>query len=175
EEDADINKRLLTPGQARTLVNYINKLTLCGLHPTHAMVRNLASSLVKRYLGECWVKRFIERHKNTIKLSYLLPLDKVRKKANSALYYSLYFELLGQKIKRYDILPENTYNIDKKGFLIGKFNKGRRIYTRYAFELGRMPCVIQDGNRECITIVVTICADGTALSPGLIYQAVELA
>ena len=128
KEDAAINKRLLTPGQERTLVNYINKLTLRGLPSTHAIVRNLASSLAKRYLGECWVKRFIKRYKNMIKSSYLLPLDKVQKRADSALYYSLYFELLGRKIKQYNILPKNTYNIDKKGFLISKLNKGRRIY-----------------------------------------------
>ena len=38
KEDADINKWLLTPGQERTLINYINKLTLHGLPPIYAMV-----------------------------------------------------------------------------------------------------------------------------------------
>jgi hypothetical protein len=31
--------------------------------------------------------------------------------------------------------------------------------------------VIQDGSREWITLIATICVDGTSLSPGLIYQA----
>ena len=38
KEDAAINKRLLTPGQERTLINYINKLTLRGLPPMHTIV-----------------------------------------------------------------------------------------------------------------------------------------
>ena len=38
KEDADINKCLFTPRQKRTLVNYINKLTLYGLPSTHTMV-----------------------------------------------------------------------------------------------------------------------------------------
>jgi hypothetical protein len=33
--------------------------------------------------------------------------------------YSLYFNLLYSKILEYKILPCNTYNIDKKGFIIG--------------------------------------------------------
>jgi hypothetical protein len=35
------------------------------------------------------------------------------------LEYNLYFNLLYKKIKYYGILPSNTYNIDKKGFIIG--------------------------------------------------------
>ena len=38
KEDADINKRLLTPGQERMLINYINKLTLYGLPPIHVIM-----------------------------------------------------------------------------------------------------------------------------------------
>jgi hypothetical protein len=33
--------------------------------------------------------------------------------------------------------------------------------------------MLQDGNREWITIIACICADGLALPPALIYQAVS--
>ena len=36
-----------------------------------------------------------------------------------------------------------------------------------------MQHVCQDGNREWITILATIYADGSHLSPGLIYQAIS--
>ena len=39
------------------------------------------------------------------------------------LYYSLYFKLLSRKIAEYNILLENIYNIDEKGFLFGFFIK----------------------------------------------------
>jgi hypothetical protein len=73
-----------------------------------------------------------------LQLGYLPPINKSRKRADLALYYSLYFKLLGQKIKEYDIKLGNTWNIDKKGFLIGYMKKKRRIFSRSAFKLGRM-------------------------------------
>ena len=63
--------------------------------------------------------------------------------------------------------------MDEKGFLIGFLTKLRRIFSKKAFDDGRIKNISQNGNREWITIIATICADGTSLSPGLIYQAVS--
>ncbi|KAF2812033.1 uncharacterized protein BDZ99DRAFT_460824, partial [Mytilinidion resinicola] len=63
--------------------------------------------------------RWVKQHSKHLRSGYLLPIDKLRKRADSALYYSLYIELLGRKIQEYNIQPGNTWNIDKKGFLIG--------------------------------------------------------
>jgi DDE superfamily endonuclease. len=41
--------------------------------------------------------------------------------------------------------------------------------TRY--EQGFTRQMIQDGNREWIMVLACVCADGTSLSPGLIYKA----
>ena len=45
-----------------------------------------------------------------------------------ALYYSLYFKLLGREITEYNILPKNIYNIDEKGFLISYLKKLIRMF-----------------------------------------------
>ena len=67
--------------------------------------------------------------------------------------------------------PQNIYNMDEKGFLIGILSKIKRIFSRRRYEEGSIKQIIQDGNREWITTIATICADGSALPPGLIYQA----
>lgn len=59
--------------------------------------------------------------------------------------------------------------MDKKGFLLGQLSKVKRVFSRAAFKSGRIKHVIQDGNREWITLIATIYADGTYVSPGLIY------
>ena len=41
-------------------------------------------------------------------LGYLLPINKFRKRADLVLYYSLYFKLLGRKMKEYNIKLSNT-------------------------------------------------------------------
>ena len=61
--------------------------------------------------------------------------------------------------------------MDEKGFLIGILSKMKRIFSRRRYEEGSIKQIIQDGNREWITTIAAICADGSALSLGLIYQA----
>ena len=63
--------------------------------------------------------------------------------------------------------------MDEKEFLIGFLKKSRQVFTKTACHNGKVQNAVQDGNREWITILATICADGTSLSPGLIYQAVS--
>ena len=63
--------------------------------------------------------------------------------------------------------------MDEKGFLIGVLQKVQRIFTKEAFEKGKLLGAGQDGNREWITVLATICMDGTFLPPALIYQALS--
>jgi hypothetical protein len=61
--------------------------------------------------------------------------------------------------------------MDEKGFLIGVLGRTRRIFTREAYKKGLLKGAGQDGNREWITLIGSICMDGTTLPPGLIYKA----
>jgi hypothetical protein len=49
-------------------------------------------------------------------------------------------------------------------------NRVRRIMTREVLKAAQCKHACQDGNREFITLLVCICADGTSLPPALIYQ-----
>jgi hypothetical protein len=61
--------------------------------------------------------------------------------------------------------------MDEKGFLIGILQEMERVYTRKAMKkLGHLTAA-QDGNRNWITLIAGVCADGTALPPALIYEA----
>ena len=86
-----------------------------------------------------------------------------------AYYYALYFKLLAKKIIQYKIKLEDTYNIDKKEFLLGQLLKVKRIFSRAAFENSRIKHIIQDSNKEWITLIVIIYVDGIYLLLGLIY------
>ncbi|KAF1968423.1 hypothetical protein BU23DRAFT_480320, partial [Bimuria novae-zelandiae CBS 107.79] len=50
-------------------------------------------------------------------------------KANSKTKYKAYFDLLHPKMEEYNILPCNTYNIDKKGFLISVIGRSKRVFS----------------------------------------------
>ena len=108
---------------------------------------------------------------DTLDSRYLTTYDASRHKADSERSYKLYFELVEQKIQQYEIQAQNMYNMDEKGFLIGFLAKSKRVFTKAALTSKRVLGAVQDGNREWITCIATICADGTSLSPGLIYKA----
>jgi len=63
--------------------------------------------------------------------------------------------------------------MDEKGFLIGYLQKVRRIFPRALIEKQKLLGTSQDRSREWITLLATICADGSLLLPALIYKAVS--
>jgi hypothetical protein len=81
-------------------------------------------------------------------LRWSSDIDKERHKADSALKYSLYFDLLKRKIEEYEIEPWHIYNMDEKGFLIGMLSKQKRVLPKQLYEEGGLRQFIQDGNQE---------------------------
>jgi hypothetical protein len=95
----------------------------------------------------------------------------LRKKAESFGSFEYWFSLIASKIEQYGIEAQNIYNMDEKGFLIGSLTKAKQIFTKQWFENQQLLGNVQGGSRKWITIIATICADGTAPSPSLIYKA----
>lgn len=137
------------------------------------MLRNFAKEITGVKPGIHWPGRFIKRYQDNLISTYTTAIDAARKRADSKYKYTLYFKLLSRKVKEYKLQAEDIYNIDEKGFLIGILIKGLRIFSRQKYITGSLKQRLQDGNREWITLIACIYADGTALSPGLIYQAVS--
>jgi len=137
-ENAYDQQRVLNNIQSKELIKYINELTKRGLPSTTVMVHNLAAGIIGRQPGKHWTARWLAAHKDELKTGYLSPINAARKKADSALYYSLYFKLIGRKLSKYNIQPQNMYNMDEKGFLIGFLKKSRRIFSKAAFTSGRV-------------------------------------
>jgi hypothetical protein len=77
---------------------------------------------------------------------------------------------LQTKVEKFNIEAENIYNFDEKGFLIGKCLASKRIAPIHHLKSKKLLGTMQDGSREFISLLACICADGSALSPGLIYQ-----
>lgn len=165
--------RLLNNAQERELLKYIRRLCERCLPPTPRIVANIAQELCNKAPSKNWATRFVARHKDQLDARYLNTLDLARHKADSRASYEYYFDILSARIEEYDILPENTYNMDENGFLIGRLQKTQRVFTKDLYKQGKLVGAGQDGSREWITVVATICADGTSLSPTLIYKAVS--
>jgi transposase-like protein len=162
-------RRKLSLQQEQELVQYIKKLTKEGLPPTRQMVQNFAASIAQSTVSIRWVDQFLKRNSANLISRWTAGIDRNRHKADSEAKYRLYFELLQQKISQYNIEPCNTYNMDEKGILLGILSRSKRIFSRALYERKEVRQAIQDSDREWISILACICADGSALDPALIY------
>jgi hypothetical protein len=165
-----INQRKLDDQQEQELVRYIGRLTKQGLPPTRALIQNFASDVADSPVSESWVTRFISRHSIHLISKWTAGMDNNRHQADSGAKYSLYFDLLQDKITHYSVEPRHTYNMDEKGFLIGITGRSKRVFSRKMWERKEVRAAIQDGSREWITLLACVCADGSHLPPSLIYQ-----
>jgi hypothetical protein len=129
-----INQRKLDEQQEQELVRYITRLTRQGLPPTRTLIQNFASDVAKSPVSESWVTRFTGRHSIHLISKWTAGMDSNRRQADSGAKYSLYFDLLGDKITHYSIHPRHTYNMDEKGFLIGITGRSKRIFSRKTWE-----------------------------------------
>ncbi|KAH3991532.1 hypothetical protein HBI56_220310 [Parastagonospora nodorum] len=165
------SQQKLTPQQELELVRYIENLTKRGLPPTREMIQNFASHIAKERVSESWVTRFIHRHEIYLISQWTQPMDRTRHVADSEVKYTYYFELLHSKIAQYNVETRHIYNMDEKGFMIGVINRAKRVFSRRMYEKKEVIHATQDRSREWITVIATVCADGSALPPGLIFGA----
>lgn len=165
-----MKQQQLTPEQELELVSWINDETKAGMPPLGGLVREKASLLAGKEVGEGWVYRFLQRQDQYLISKWATGMDRVRHQADSESKYKDYFTFVHRQMDRYGIEPRHTYNMDEKGILMGKINRSKRIFSRKVWERKQVQSSLQDGSREWISILACICADGTVLDPGLIYQ-----
>jgi hypothetical protein len=122
-------QQLLSPQQEEELMEYIGGLTACGLPPMRAMIRNFASNISKKQVGEGWVLRFIDHNHNHLISKWSASMDVVRHQTNSQRKYELYFDLLHYKIVQYEVESHDIYNMDKNSFMIGVTRRSKWVFS----------------------------------------------
>ncbi|RXW17484.1 hypothetical protein EST38_g8369 [Candolleomyces aberdarensis] len=121
-------------------------------------------------LGQNWGDRFVGRHQGELKPCWSHALDHQRARAANPVTKKEYFTLLKKAIEGEEgeeAIPEELiYGVHETGIQCGVGQK-RRV-------LGRAEAKIQQqqrsGDRENITVIVTICADGSDLPPAVIFK-----
>ena len=94
-------------------------------------------------------------------------LDRQRALAGSPGPIIDYFNKLKGVLKEYNnFLPKDIYNMDEKGFILGMPNRAKVVCRAGR----RPPRVAQDGTRELITVIETVCAASFVLLPMVIYK-----
>ncbi|KAF1828823.1 hypothetical protein BDW02DRAFT_593021 [Decorospora gaudefroyi] len=117
-------QRHLNPQQEQEFVRYTEKCTRRGLPPKREMLQNFTSAVAKWEVSHSWVTRFMERWD-----------WRERHDADSKERYELYFALLHKKMRQYDVNARDTYNMDEKGFFIGRGTRSKSVFTKRTWAL----------------------------------------
>jgi transposase-like protein len=122
--------RSLHPQHEIELRNYCKTLTEQRLPASRLIIQRFASSLAGKEVSESWVSRFLHRQSDHLISRWNNGLTKQRVKADSAAKYNLYLKLLHQKIEEHNVLPTHIFNMDEKGFQLGRVGRTKRIFSK---------------------------------------------
>ena len=168
-------QQLITAAEERAIVRWIYRLELAGFPPRIEHVREAVMLLRKEALeenlqsiiGQHWITRFLDRHPDLV-AKFSSAFDKKRIKASDPKVLIDHFRRLGGLIRKFDIPEEMWFNMDEKGIMMGKSDRCKVICGRRG--RGMTGKLAQDGNRELITVIETICGNGTVLPPLIIFK-----
>ncbi|KII85726.1 hypothetical protein PLICRDRAFT_145598, partial [Plicaturopsis crispa FD-325 SS-3] len=126
----------------------------------------LGSKFPATGVGKNWTHRFAEKHSERIRVSWSRPLDSKRGRAVNPNTNEAWWSLLKKTLTEFEIEEKNTYGIDEVGCPPYSEDRERVFGARKLAPQYQQ----RGGARENITVLTTICADGTAIAPAVIFK-----
>ena len=140
------SKQLLSSEEKTVLKHTILQLQAWGWPARVSLLRQMASNLLQAkgqytVLGVNWQQSFLDQHSD-LQAKYSCTLNQSRFFAEETEIFQKWFDLYHDLKTRYGILDKNTYNMDKKSFMIGLAKRVKVIISKYKKQV----FVSQSGN-----------------------------
>jgi hypothetical protein len=137
-----------------------------GMAWTPSVVMQAASQISGRSCVEKWLRLFRTRHPE-IKFSWTTSLETCCAVSLNRTQVAQFFGVLTEVFVRVNITADRIYNVDEKGIQLGVGGRsgvlvGTSQKTTYQ---------IENGDREMVTCMECVCANGDSVPPMLIYKA----
>ena len=116
-------------------------------------------------VGKRFLDRFRKRHA-ALSSHFTQGINRERALASDSTVLNHFFNCLVEILSWYYILPENIWNMDEKGFLLGVSSR-EKVLCR---STRKNPRLVQEGGREWVTLVEAIRAGGQTIPPFVIYK-----
>jgi hypothetical protein len=170
-KEAHCSQQLLAPEAERVLVDWILFYSDTSHPLSKQTIRRKAQCICGKKPSKGWIRLFLGRWPE-ITLGKPSGLDPKRAQAFNRPVVSHCLQQLEYLIKKYNIPDRNLYNMDEKGC---QRCGGRKSASRKCFvPRTRRPRYKQrSANLELVTIIECVCADGTTLFPGFVFQGKE--
>lgn len=165
--------QILTPDQEKALFWWIQYLDRIGAPPTTQQITYNANLMLSKHhsgsgeppsVGKNWVYRFIDRLPENYKRVVQKPQEVDRSDAESRDEIEMWFNNLSNMIQEFGVGPENLWNFDETGFVIGQ-GKKEAVVTAHIRSAKR---IASNSSRESITIVECVNAEGKVIPPLII-------
>ena len=175
QAEANAARSWLTDNETEVIIEYIGEVGNQGFLLSHHRLKEhvdkiLWARLGKTFLaggvGKQWTNHFAEKNLSKVKMLWSTPLESKRRCAVNPHTNDAWFSLLPQTIMDYGVEAECTYGTyeircnpaeGQKEHVMGSLKPGPQYQQ----------C---DGNRENITIIMTVYADGTSSPPAVIFK-----
>jgi hypothetical protein len=162
------NSRKLSDLEEQIIVQYILDLDSRGFPPRLRGVEEMANRLLADRdaspVGKNWASNFVKRHQE-LKTRFNRKYDYQRAKCEDPTLIREWFALVKNTIAKYGINLADIYNFDETGFIMGLIASG--MVVTGAERRGR-PKSVQPGNREWVTVIQAINAEGWAIQPFIV-------
>src|ERR1700721_1964130 len=182
---AHIAQQVLSKPEEDALCKWITTSTFMNMPPSIKMSKKKAKEIqedlvalindnsIERVhyppLGKRWVQRFMNRYPQ-LKATRTRRIDAARLKESSSEVIINWLNAIKQLIIDHEILLENVYNMDESGFSIGSMQAECVIVDSTCNSAWQA----QPGRQEWVTVLECICADGTSISPLIIFKGEKL-
>ncbi|OQD66264.1 hypothetical protein PENDEC_c060G02045 [Penicillium decumbens] len=174
--EARANGHKLIEFKEESLVEWILSMDLRGNHPPPrpSLAKDMANLLLASRgttspptVGLNWVSNFIKRHRDTIASRFSRRYDYRRAQCEDPTMIQEWLDSVQRIIAQYGIADEDIFNFDETGFAMG-LTATAKVITRAEYYGKRS--TLQPGNREWVTVIASICAEGWAIPPYLIFK-----
>lgn len=165
------NGHKLTATEENALLQWITALDQRDLPPRAALVGQMANTLLSKRegdntqrIGQHWVQNFIKRHPD-LKSRYLRKYNYQRAQCEDPVVIKQWFERVKAMTQEFGIQSQDIYSFDETGFAMGVISTAKVISTFQKRPNNTLP-----GNRECITVIECINANGFSIPPMIIFK-----
>ncbi|KAH7471320.1 hypothetical protein FOMA001_g13102 [Fusarium oxysporum f. sp. matthiolae] len=162
------NSRKLSDLEEQIIVQFLLDLDSRGFPARLRFVEEMANSLLADRdaspVGKRWAHNFIKRQPE-LKTRLFRRYDYQRAKCEDPTIIRGWFRLVQNTIAKYGIRSDDIWNFDETGFMMGLIMAGMAVTGSEG--QGR-PKSVQPGNREWITAIAAINAEGQSIPPFII-------
>jgi len=171
--ESHVFQQKLSKEEEEEIVKWVKKMGQAGMPPRRRHLVDLVGTILGdradhrdgERVGKRFTNRFLKHHPE-LRKRLARPLSSEWASATDFSSINHFIDLLADVKSRFKIHPQNIWNADEKGFSLGVGSKEEVICE----SLNHCPCLVQDGNREWVTLIESASAKGNTLPPFIICE-----